>query len=329
MSTSGCKTQTILSGRFYRAGFASLATLGLIGGSVGCSVNPATGERQLNTMSLDQEIALGTDAMPTLVEEYGGAVDDPVLTRYVNEIGAELATYTEAENPDLPWEFTLLDSEVINAFALPGGKVFISRGLMQEMTNEAQLAGVLGHEIGHVTARHVSSRISEQMLVAGLGAVIVGTAEEDNQRIVGLIVGVGGNGFLLSFGREDELQADNLGMRYMSRAGYDPAGQLQVMHILDQAQQEAGGGSPPELLSTHPLPKTRIERIQKKLRGQYAYTQNSPEYSLHEERFQQIAAPRLAARRGVVPADAMFASAASWCAHCREDLASSTLVASP
>ena len=295
----------------------------------GCSTNPTTGRSQMALLSRDREIALGEGAKAELASEYGGAVADAQLQAYVARIGHALAATTESDNPSLPWEFTLLDSDVINAFALPGGKVFISRGLAARMTNEAQLAAVLGHEVGHVTARHSNERISLGRLVQGLvvGAA-VGAAQSDEkwlQTAVPVIVGFGGQGYLLKFSRDQELEADALGVRYMVRNGYNPLGARQVQEILAAAAGE--GGRPPEFFSTHPYAERRIEQIDKLLRGEYAYTQDRPdEFRLHEYRFQREFKSRLA----VLPrppdsgrALAMLGSAifdpiepGSWCAHC-------------
>ena len=299
----------------------SLARLAVVGMAAltGCTVNEATGRRQFNLMSTEEEIALGAEAMPELVKEYGGEVQDATLRDYVTKVGRELSRHTEGDASSLPWEFTLLDSDVINAFALPGGKVFMSRGLMEKMDNEAQLAGVLGHEIGHVTAQHVDERISQAYAVQ-FGASLAGafTRGSNYGQLVNLVVGVGGQGYLLKFSRDQESEADYLGMRYMARAGYDPKGQLQVMKILAAEERQ---GTPPEFLSTHPYPETRIERINELLRTDFRKTQNNPEYQLHEERFERVAAPRLAAiepRRGrPLLAAAALEDPSMWCAHCR------------
>ncbi|NOG54653.1 MAG: M48 family metalloprotease [Planctomycetes bacterium] len=297
----------------------------------GCTTNPATGRSQLNFLKPDQEIALGAEAMPQLVEEYGGVVPDAQLRSYVEQVGMEMMQYTEGDSPDLPWEFTLLDSEVINAFALPGGKVFMSEGLMTMMSNEAQLAGVLGHEIGHVTARHINDRMAQAAGVSILGAIATQvTKDSDYSQLTGVLVGVGGQGYLLKFSRDQELESDRLGMRYMSRAGYDPAGQLQVMQILNEAAQ-ASSSLPPEFLSTHPHPESRIEQVEKLLKTKYASTQNSPEYQMFEERFQRIARPRLDALdrrrdsgqvgslRAIQDVNAFLAASELWCGTCRAE----------
>ncbi len=311
-----------------RLGLIVLATLAAF--SWGCSSNPTTGRSQMTLLSKEREIALGEGAKAELASEYGGAVADAQLQAYVARIGHALAAVTESDNPSLPWEFTLLDSDVINAFALPGGKVFMSRGLAARMTNEAQLAAVLGHEVGHVTARHSNERISHAMLVQGLvvGAA-VGAAQSDEkwlQSAVPVVVGFGGQGYLLKFNRDQELEADALGVRYMVRNGYNPLGARQVQEILQAAAGE--GSRPPEFFSTHPYPERRIEQINRLLRGEYAYTQDRPDqYQLHEDRFQREFKSRLASLPPAAAPARAFASlasagfdpmdAGSWCAHCR------------
>lgn len=252
-----------------------------------CTTNPTTGKSQINALSREQEIQLGEENTPAMIKEFGGEVQDADLRAYVSEVGSKMAAVTEGDYPSLPWQFTLLNSEVINAFAMPGGKVFMSLGLMAEMTNEAQLAGVLGHEIGHVTARHINDQIARQtgfQLGAGVAGVLLGGQSQAVQEAAGYALNVGGQTVLMKFSRDQESQSDYLGMRYMSKVGYDPKGQLQVMQILDRV---AGAGGAPEFFSTHPLPKTRITRIEGLLQGEFASTQNNPNYQLKEKEFQQ------------------------------------------
>jgi len=278
-------------GRWIAVGVALFAAMGL----GGCKTNPATGRSQLSFMSLDQQIALGAEAAPALEQEYGGAVRDERLQAYIRDIGMRMAATTEANYPNLPWSFTLLDSEILNAFALPGGKVYISRGLAKRMTNEAQLAAVIGHEIGHVTAEHVPERISRAMLAQGLmigTAIAAGMSENEwVQAGVPILVGVGGQGYLLRFGREQEMEADALGVRYMVNLGYDPQGARQIQEILGAA---AGSARQLEILSTHPHSETRVRRIDDLIRSHYMHTQNNPEFSLHRDRYQNQFLARLA-----------------------------------
>lgn len=263
----------------------------------GCSVNPTTGRSQFNMLSMQDEVAMGEEAKAPLTEEYGGEVQNPQLKEYVSQIGRALAAQTEGEYPSLPWEFTLLDSDVINAFALPGGKVFMSRGLAEKFTTEAELAAVLGHEVGHVTARHSGQRVSQSMVVSGLvigAGVAAGQSDSDLIKAgVPILVGAGGGGYLLKFNRSQELEADALGVRYMVKIGYDPLGARMVQEVL---AREGGKGGQPEFLSTHPYPESRIAAINAMLKGEYAYTQNNPDYKLFAERYKSQFLSKLAAR---------------------------------
>jgi predicted Zn-dependent protease len=272
---------------------------------------------------------MGEQAQAEFTQEFGGEVPSPALQQYVSRVGNSMTPHTEADNPSLPWEFTLLNSDVVNAFALPGGKVFFTRGLAKELTSEAQMAGVLGHEIGHVTARHASQRISQQTLFnAGLGvaaAVVDASGNQKAQTIGGYgipALSVGGNLVMLKFGRDEESEADSLGMRYMAKAGYDPHAQLEVMQVL---QRVAGSGGGVEFLSTHPLPETRIERVQKELGEKYADTRNSPKYQAFVQRYKSDFLNVLAKlppppapppqQQGMIDLDHPEA----WCALCAED----------
>ncbi len=309
------------------AGCAGLVML-VLGG---CTTNPATGRSILSTLSLSEEVALGAQASPEFMKEYGGPVPDAQLQGYVTNIGRAMAAQTEGDYPRVPWEFTLVNSDVVNAFALPGGKVFVTRGLAKKLSNEAQLAGVIGHEIGHVSAQHGNQRISQQTLFnIGMTVAAVVVSQSDNERVrqagaVGIpALQIGGNLVLLSYGREEELEADRLGVRYMSKVGYDPMGQLGVMQVLASL---GGGQRQPEMLATHPDPQKRIEQIRALLAGEYAHTQNSPQFQLKEQEFRTQFLSRLA---GLGPApDAQRVTARElerelgrrvlWCAHCREE----------
>lgn len=293
--------------RFVASGVMAAAVL-----ASACSTNPTTGRSQFNALSRDDEIKLGTQASPEMTAEFGGRVNDAELQAYVTRIGRALAAKTEGDAPSLPWEFTLLDSDVINAFALPGGKVFVTRGLAVRMNNEAQMAGVLGHEVGHVTARHMNDRMANATGVNIL-AVIAGVATGRDE--VAQAAAQLGNVALMAGSREEENEADTLGMRYMMRIGYDPKGQMQVMQILADASK---GPRAPEWLSTHPYPEERVKRIQGLLASnEFKATQNNPQYGLYPDRF----APILARLRALPPArhramEGSGATLAGWCGCC-------------
>ncbi len=271
----------------------------------GCETNKTTGRSQYAALSREEERQIGEEQAPELTQEFGGKVTDPQLQAYITDIGKRLAATTRVEDPemaDLNWEFTLLNSDVVNAFALPGGKVFVSKGLAAKMTNEAQMAAVVGHEIGHVTARHTSERYGQQIAIVGgttiLGAIIGGAASSDD-RATGAGVGAGagaavGGIWALSYSRDQEVEADRLGMRYMERLKYNPQGAVQVQGIL-QAEAAKGGGGNLEILSTHPSSETRIRELNNRLAKYYQHTVNNPEYTFGEDRFRKQFLSKLSA----------------------------------
>ena len=257
-----------------------------------CSTNPATGKTQFNLISDAQELRLGSEASPKFLSSNGGELPSTEIVNYVRAIGSQLASVSE--RPDLPWEFHVIDSAQINAFALPGGKVFFSRGLLEKMDNEAQLAGVLGHEVGHVTAQHIGQQMSQRILVAGLAtAAGVAGAVSDNDylKVLGVGAGIGGGIYLLKFGRDQESESDMLGMRYMTKVGYNPVGMLQVMNILKAAS--GGGGRQPEWLSTHPSSDTRINRVNALIQEKYPDYNDNKKYTFNHLRFKEIVPPNL------------------------------------
>lgn len=224
--------------------------------ALGCAVNPATGERQLSLVSESQEIAMGREYDPQVVAEMG-LYPDPELQEYVSELGMEMAR--ASERPDLPWTFRVLDDPLVNAFAVPGGFVYITRGILAHMDSEAELAGILGHEIGHVTARHSVNQMSRQQLAQlGLG---VGMILRPELQQFGDLAGAGLGLLFLKYGRDDEYQSDDLGIRYMRQAGYNPRELASVFRTLGALSGEGEGGRPPEWASTHPFPENREDRV--------------------------------------------------------------------
>jgi predicted Zn-dependent protease len=264
----------------------SLAAVFVVLPLVGCTTNEATGRSQFLPMSWEEEVQIGSEAAPEFIEQSGGQLPDEGIVQYVRDMGARLAA--ESEMPEIEWEFYVLDSQVINAFALPGGKVFISRGLMAKMNNEAQLAGVIGHEIGHVTARHGNERMGKALLAQGLIlAAGIGGAVSDEEwlQVLGVGTAVGGQLFLLKYSRENELEADALGVRYMAKVGYNPVGQIQVMEILREAS--GGGGGQPEWLSTHPASDTRIAALEEIITTKYPRYNDDGAYTMGFDSFER------------------------------------------
>ena len=269
------------------AASAAVLFLGLLGG--GCTYNETTEEWQFDLLSRSEEIRLGSQFAPELTEGYGGAVTDEGIDGYVSGVGTEMARLTEGRDPELPWEFTLLDSDVVNAFALPGGKVFISRALAREFVNEAELASVLGHEIGHVTARHANEGAQRQaglqVGVAAVGAILTGTeAVGDNAGAIAQGVGQAGAIFALRYDRRQELEADELGIRYMTLAGYNPVGSYTAMQTLASL---VGRSPTPEFLSTHPDPAGRVERIKSIVEEEHPTAFDQQDRGLFAERYRR------------------------------------------
>jgi predicted Zn-dependent protease len=219
--------------------------------------NPFTGEDQHVGLTREQEVALGLQSAPAMAEEMGGLDPDPTLSALVEEVGTRLANNSVAAQSGYEFRFHLLrDPETVNAFALPGGPIFITRGLLGRLETEAQLAGVLGHEIGHVIGRHSAEQIAKSQLAQGLvGAVGVATSDDYGpNRQAQAVASVVAQMVQLRYGRSDELQSDTLGVRLMAEAGYDPRALIDVMRVLAEA---SGGRSQPEFMNSHPDPGNR------------------------------------------------------------------------
>ena len=228
--------------------------------------NPETGETYRVAMSVDEEKALGLRAAPEMAAKMGGAVDprtDPAAA-LVAEVGRKLVRATGAgESPYAEnFNFYLLnDPRTVNAFALPGGQIFITRALFDAMDTEAQLAGVLGHEIGHVIGQHSARQMAKGQLGQML-ATAVGVGASDEHGMGGMVAAQMANQMIqLRYGREDESDADTIGLKYMTQAGYDPSAMVEVMNILERAGGGGKAGGTPEFMSSHPHPQTRRQAI--------------------------------------------------------------------
>lgn len=243
---------------FRRAG-ASLALMaGLAVG--GCALNPATGRNQIMLISESQEIEMGRQYDPQVVASIG-LHPDSAWQRYVRHIGAPLAA--AGERPGLPWTFRVVDDPGVNAFAVPGGFIYLTRGLLAHLDSEAQLASVVGHEIGHVTARHSVSQMSNQQL-AGLGLALGSVVSSGFARYAGL-ANSAMSVLFLKYSRDDERQADDLGLRYLLRTDWDPRAMPGVFEMLEQVGASAGAGGVPTWLATHPSPDDRRENIERQI----------------------------------------------------------------
>lgn len=221
---------------------------------ISCATNPVTGRRELSLVSADQEISIGRDGYAATVAEYG-LYPDARLAAYVDSIGQQLAKRSEL--PNLSWHFTVLDDPIVNAFAMPGGYIYITRGILAHLGSEAQLAGVIGHEIGHVTARHSAKQITQQQL-AGLGLGLASAFSESFRQYSGAAQQALGL-LMLKYGRDDENQADELGVRYATAAGWDPREVPNTYLTLERISAKSGQRLP-VYLSTHPDPGDRQQR---------------------------------------------------------------------
>lgn len=241
-----------------------VAIISLIGYFSSSEDNPITGEKQYVGITPEQEIALGLQAAPQMAEQYGGFAADKQAVAMVEQVGRKIVQSTEAGS-GTPYQFDfhlLEDDKTINAFALPGGQIFITEALFKRLKNEDQLAGVLGHEIGHVVARHSAQQMAKAKLTQGLtGAAVMATYDPDNPATTrtAAVAALIGQMINMKYGRGDELQSDKLGVRFMVESGYDPQAMIEVMKILAEA---SGPNRQPEFFSTHPNPENRIARIE-------------------------------------------------------------------
>jgi predicted Zn-dependent protease len=224
--------------------------------------NPVTGRTQHIGLSVEQEITLGLEAAPRMAERFGGMERNDRAQALVDRLGREIVRESAAGESPYEFEFSLLDDgQTINAFALPGGPIFITDALFEALETEAEVAGVLAHEAAHVVGRHSAEQIAKAKLTEGLtGAAVIATYDPDNpsSRQVAQMAALVGQLINMKFSREHELEADTLGVCFLSEAGYDPRAMLRVMEVLAQARQ---GQAPPEFFSTHPNPDNRMENI--------------------------------------------------------------------
>jgi predicted Zn-dependent protease len=231
--------------------------------------NPITGEKQRVQISPKQEIVLGLRSREQLASEYGGLYPNASLQAYIDEIGNRLVERSEAKTSPYNFEFHLLKStNVVNAFALPGGQVFITAAMLGRLQSEAQLAAVLGHEIGHVIARHGAEHLAKQQLgISLVNAVSIAASDGQQSSQQAAVLAQAVNQLVsLKYGREDELESDRLGLRFMTKAGYNPQGIVELMKILASL---SGKGRNPEILSTHPDPGNRAVQMQNAIAQQY------------------------------------------------------------
>lgn len=223
----------------------------------GCATNPVTGESEIQLMgdSYERDVTMGREAAKEVDKEFAGSNINPQLQNYVDMVGQKIAVVSHA--PNLRFSYKVIDHKSVNAFALPGGYIFITTGMLKQLTNESQLAAICAHETVHVTARHAAARISEQMVVETLFTLVSSEKTAGAVR-VGRIVN---NLAQLGYSRKQEKESDLYGLDYLVKAGYTPYGMVETMEILDRQS----GSRPIEFLSTHPNPENRVNLIQENI----------------------------------------------------------------
>lgn len=236
----------------------------LIGYFTKTQVNPVTGEKQRVNLTPEQEVAMGIQSAPQMAAEFGGLYQDEQVQQAVKQVGQKLVNATEAGRSPYKFDFHVLaDTRTVNAFALPGGQIFITAALLDRLKTEDQLAGVLGHEIAHVVGRHSAEQMASTELMQGLaGAATIALSEPGSGNSSAYIAQYIANMVNMKYGRDDELESDDYGVKYMIQAGYNPEEMIEVMRILDAA---SGGRAPAEFASTHPSPANRIEKIRESI----------------------------------------------------------------
>ncbi len=267
---------------FSRRNFLLLSALASLGAISGCATNPVTGRPQLMLMSEEQEISIDQEHSPHQISADYGPVQDDNLSRYLQDTGQELAA--ASHRPDMPYTFQGVNAVYVNAYAFPGGTIGITRGILLDMDNEAELSALLGHELGHVNARHTAARMTRGMLttavLAGAGAFLL-----DQERYAPLVAGLGaiGAGALLAkYSRDNEREADELGLEYMVQNEYNPQGMIGLMDMLQQRSRQ-DPGLLEIMFATHPMSEERYETA--KMQTEDKYAQEAKEYSVFKERY--------------------------------------------
>jgi predicted Zn-dependent protease len=286
--------------RLLRTHIFLLLSLLTLAGFSGCAVNPATGRTELALIPVptSQEIAIGEKTFPQAVQQMGGEYPDSRLAAYVNQVGLRLGRVSQ--RPELPYQFKVVNDSTPNAFALPGGFIAITRGLLVSMNNEAQLAAILGHEIGHVTARHAVQGIQRGTLFNVALSVLSGATGDTAYGPLAQQAGELSAALLdRSYSRDQERESDLLGIDYMVQASYDPQGAVQVQEFF--YRQIEGGAKPmwlTGLFRSHPFSKERMLANEEYIRTRYAQTLNNPSYVLRPDTFQAAVAPLQKSRKG-------------------------------
>ena len=257
---------------------------------VQCATNPVTGEKELILISEYKEIQIGQQHYGPTIQSFDGLYMYDEGQAYVNKVGQKLAALSH--RPGLEYEFKVVNTPMVNAFALPGGKICITRGMLGRLTNEAQLAAVLGHEIGHVTARHTAKAMTRQMVFGGLVALGAYAASSKYQQYGDLIMvasGLGLNAFLAKYSRDQESQSDELGLNYMTKASYNPQGAVEMFELL-QSLQKSEPSFIEAMFMSHPQSKDRVAHAKALIATEYALVSKQKGLAYETSEFKTVAA---------------------------------------
>ena len=275
-----------------RRNFLWISSMSVAGIVVGCAINPVTGQKQLMLMSENQEIELDKQNSPHQFSSDYGATTDKTLNNYIQKVGKKMASLSH--RPKMPYSFRAVNATYVNAYAFPGGSIAATRGILITLENEAELSALLGHELGHVNARHTAEQMSKRMLTSLALAGVAAYVESENKDLAPLAAGLGavGVGMLLaSYSRDNEREADSLGMEYMVRAGQNPKGMVGLMDVLVGISKHKPG-SIEKMFATHPMSKERYRTAAHKSRTKYGSRQKLPlnrdSYMDHTARLRKI-----------------------------------------
>lgn len=275
-----------------RRNFLWISSMSVAGIVVGCAINPVTGQKQLMLMSEGQEIELDKQNSPHQFSSDYGATTDKTLNNYIQKVGKKMASLSH--RPKMPYSFRAVNATYVNAYAFPGGSIAATRGILITLENEAELSALLGHELGHVNARHTAEQMSKRMLTSLALAGVAAYVESENKDLAPLAAGLGavGVGMLLaSYSRDNEREADSLGMEYMVRAGQNPKGMVGLMDVLVGISKHKPGAIE-KMFATHPMSKERYRTAANKSRTKYGSRQKLPlnrdSYMDHTARLRKI-----------------------------------------
>ena len=259
------------------------------------------------TINEQKEIQIGQETHARFEKEFGGKYPDPQLQAYVSNVGMNMARY--AGRPNLPWQFAVLNSKQVNAFAVPGGYIYITQGLLFRLENEAMLAGVLGHEAAHIAHRHSVKQLQRAQTAQGLSTVVGVVGSVFGYGWAGDVTGAVASISLMKYGRDQEKQSDLSGLRYMTQAAYDPRGMVRTMSVLQQA---TGGKGGVEFLSSHPNPGNRLSYLKETIQQKYVAAAQGGKTGEQEFRMNVLS-------RRIAALEPLSKDAVVWCAHCRRD----------